>query len=74
MIEKRREIEVLRNTLRNCQKQIEMNKEKIDMLVRDLDHNVMVEKSQQFAVSYLPKTFKKENENLAQKLQKTMRM
>ncbi|CAK72180.1 unnamed protein product (macronuclear) [Paramecium tetraurelia] len=74
MIEKRREIEVLRNTLRNCQKQIEMNKEKVDMLVRDLDHNVMQEKSQQFSVSYLPKTFKKENENLAQKLQKTMRM
>ncbi|CAD8053805.1 unnamed protein product [Paramecium primaurelia] len=74
MIEKRREIEVLRNTLRNCQKQIEINKEKIDMLVRDLDHNVMQEKSQQFAISYLPKTFKKENENLAQKLQKTMRM
>ncbi|CAD8134324.1 unnamed protein product [Paramecium pentaurelia] len=74
MIEKRREIEVLRNTLRNCQKQIEINKEKIDILVRDLDHNVMQEKSQQFAISYLPKTFKKENENLAQKLQKTMRM
>ncbi|CAD8050932.1 unnamed protein product [Paramecium sonneborni] len=74
MIEKRREIEILRNILRNCQKQIEMNKEKIDMLVRDLDHNVMQEKSQQFSVSYLPKTFKKENENLAQKLQKTMRM
>ncbi|CAD8143378.1 unnamed protein product [Paramecium pentaurelia] len=74
MIEKRREIEILRNTLRNCQKQIEMNKEKVDMLVRDLDHNVMQEKSQQFSISYLPKTFKKENENLAQKLQKTMRM
>ncbi|CAD8049664.1 unnamed protein product [Paramecium sonneborni] len=74
MIEKRREIEVLRNTLRNCQKQIEINKEKIDLLVRDLDHNVMQEKSQQFAISYLPKTFKKENENLAQKLQKTIRM
>ncbi|CAD8046350.1 unnamed protein product [Paramecium primaurelia] len=74
MIEKRREIEILRNTLRNCQKQIEMNKEKVDMLVRDLDNNVMQEKSQQFSISYLPKTFKKENENLAQKLQKTMRM
>lgn len=74
MIEKRREVEGLRNTLRNCQKQIEMNREKIEILIRELDHGMMFEKSKQMSINYLPKSFRNsQSSSLQEKIERTMR-
>ncbi|KAM3145234.1 hypothetical protein pb186bvf_002562 [Paramecium bursaria] len=74
MIEKRKEVEAMRGTLRNCQRQIEMLKEKIDILIRNLDNQIITDK--QLSVSYIPRRSDSEHGGksiLMEKLQKTLR-